>query len=63
MTMPDEEIRAIQRAADFLVALAVGCDYYETKFNRVPQAVRDEARKILRHYPGHSSVARCWRRP
>ena len=45
MTLPDERYRAVKYAQQFLARLAGG-DY-----PRVPKAVRDEARSILRHYP------------
>jgi hypothetical protein len=46
MTLPDERYRAVQRAEQFLQRLAAG------EYPRVPRAVREEARGILRHYPG-----------
>ena len=45
MTLPDERYRAVKSAQQFLARLAGG-DY-----PRVPKAVREEARSILRHYP------------
>ena len=45
MTLPDERYRAVKWAAHFLSRLAGG------DIPRVPKAVRDEARSILRHYP------------
>ena len=45
MTLPDERYRAVKYAGDFLSRLAGG------QYARVPKAVRDEARSILRHYP------------
>ena len=45
MTLPDERYRAVKYAQQFLARLAGG-DY-----PRVPKAVREEARSILRHYP------------
>ena len=47
MTLPDERYRAIQLAESFLVDL---CNCHQTP--RVPRAVRERARSILRHYPG-----------
>ena len=44
MTLPDERYRSVKYAADFLSRLAGG------QYARVPKAVRDEARSILRHY-------------
>ena len=45
MTLPDERYRALKYAQIFLSRLAGG------QYARVPKAVRDEARSILRHYP------------
>jgi hypothetical protein len=45
MTLPDERYRAVKYAALFLSRLAGG------QYARVPKAVREEARSILRHYP------------
>ena len=45
MTLPDERYRAVQHAQQFLARLAGG------EYPRVPKAVREEARSILRHYP------------
>jgi hypothetical protein len=45
MTLPDERYRAVKYAGEFLSRLAGG------EYPRMPKAVRDEARSILRHYP------------
>lgn len=45
MTLPDERYRAVKYTADFLARLAGG------HIARVPKAVREEARSLLRHYP------------
>jgi hypothetical protein len=45
MTLPDERYRAVKHAALFLSRLAGG------EYPRVPKAVRQEARALLRHYP------------
>ena len=45
MTLPDERYRSVKWAESFLSRLAGG------QIARVPKAVRDEARSILRHYP------------
>jgi hypothetical protein len=45
MTLPDERYRSVKYAQQFLARLAGG------EYPRVPKAVRDEARSILRHYP------------
>ena len=45
MTLPDERYRAVTYTEQFLQRLAGG------QIARVPKAVRDEARSLLRHYP------------
>ena len=45
MTMPDERYRSVVYAEQFLQRLAGG------EYPRVPKAVREEARGLLRHYP------------
>ena len=44
MTLPDERYRAVQQTQRFLLRLLTT--------PRVPRAVKDEARGLLRHYPG-----------
>jgi len=46
MTMPDERTRSVLQAREFLENLRS-----PMKTPRVPQHVRDEARRLLRHYP------------
>ena len=58
MTIPVERTRSVQYAADFLLRLAV-C-YGGIK--RVPKAVREEARRILRHFPTTFDLADLARR-
>ena len=53
MTLPDERYRAVKYAALFLSRLAGG------EFPRVPKAVRDEARSVLRHYPSSYDMNRA----
>ena len=53
MTLPDERYRAVKYAQDFLSRLAGG------QYARVPKAVRDEARNILRHYPNSWDMDRA----
>jgi hypothetical protein len=55
MTLPDERYRAVKYAQDFLSRLAGG------QYARVPKAVRDEARSILRHYPNAWDMDRASR--
>jgi hypothetical protein len=45
MTLPDERYRAVTHTEQFLIRLAGG------HYARVPRAVREEARSLLRHYP------------
>ena len=53
MTLPDERYRAVKWAEGFLSRLAGG------ELPRVPKAVRDEARSILRHYPSDYDMHRA----
>ncbi len=53
MTLPDERYRAVRVAETFLQRLAGG------QYARVPKAVREEARSILRHYPGSWDMHRA----
>ena len=53
MTLPDERYRAVQYTEQFLVRLAGG------HYARVPKAVREEARSLLRHYPNHYDLYRA----
>jgi len=46
MTLPDERYRAVMQTAKFLQALS-----YSSETKRVPLAIRQEARALLRHYP------------
>ena len=55
MTLPDERYRAVKFAEQFLSRLAGG------QYARVPKAVRDEARSILRHYPSEYDMNRAAR--
>lgn len=45
MTLPDERYRAVRQTAEFLQRLAGG------EYPRTPKAVRQEALRLLRHYP------------
>ena len=53
MTLPDERYRAVVQTERFLSRLAGG------HYARVPKAVRDEARSMLRHYPGQWDMSRA----
>ena len=46
MTLPDERYRAVMQTAKFLESLS-----YSSETKRVPLVVRQEARRLLRHYP------------
>jgi hypothetical protein len=46
VTLPDERYRAVVQTAKFLESLS-----YSSETKRVPLAVRQEARRLLRHYP------------
>jgi len=50
MTLPDERYRAVQWAKKFLEEVA-----FTTP--RIPKAVREEARRVLRHYPSDWDLA------
>jgi hypothetical protein len=53
MTLPDERYRAVKYAEQFLQRLASG------DIPRVPRAVREEARRLLRPYPGEWDMPRA----
>jgi hypothetical protein len=53
MTLPDERYRAIRQARQFLQDLQD-----RTVYPRVPRAVRAEAYRLLRHYPGDYDLDR-----
>jgi hypothetical protein len=53
MTLPDERYRSVKWAESFLSRLAGG------QIARVPKAVRDEARSILRHFPSSWDLDRA----
>ena len=46
MTLPDERYRAVVQTARFLQSLS-----YSSETKRVPLAVRQQSRALLRHYP------------
>ena len=53
MTLPDERYRAIKWTEQFLQDL---CD--RTKTPKVPKAVREQASRLLRHYPNSWDLKR-----
>jgi hypothetical protein len=52
VTLPDERYRAVKHTEQFLQRLAGG------EYPRVPKAVREEARRLLRHYPNNWDMQR-----
>lgn len=54
MTLPDERTRAVLYTRSFLLSLQI-----PKETPGVPKAIRDEARRLLKHYPGdyHLSLA------
>jgi hypothetical protein len=57
MTLPDERYRALKWAEQFLQDLQD-----PSKTPRVPKAVRQQARSVLRHYPGEYYLKEIARR-
>ena len=53
MTLPDERYRAVKNTMEFLIRLSAG------EYPRVPKAVREEARSLLRHYPNTWDMQRA----
>jgi hypothetical protein len=53
MTLPDERYRAIQATGDFLLRLAA----HPKVTPGVPKRIREEAKSLLRHYPGSWDLA------
>ncbi len=54
MTLPDERYRAVMWAGRFLESLS-----YSSETPRVPLKIRQEARAILRHFPGEWDMKRA----
>ncbi len=54
MTLPDERYRAVMWAGRFLERLS-----YSSETPRVPLKIREEARSILRHFPGEWDMDRA----
>jgi len=57
MTLPDERYRALKWAEQFLQDLTD-----PSKTPRVPKTVRQQARSVLRHYPGSYYIDELARR-
>jgi hypothetical protein len=53
VTLPDERYRAVKNTMEFLIRLSAG------EYPRVPKAVREEARSLLRHYPNTWDMQRA----
>lgn len=49
MTLPNERARAVINVHDFLVRLL--SPYVENGIKKIPKDVRQEARRLLKHYP------------
>ena len=49
MTLPYERTRSVINAREFLFRLST--PYIQNGIKKIPAAVRDEARRLLRHYP------------
>lgn len=56
MSTPEEEIYAVRRTFDFLKRLGSG------EIKRVPAAVREEALRLFRHFPGPTAMEIFWHR-
>lgn len=52
MTTPDERTRTVVRTHSFLQRLT-----WASTTPGVPEAIREEARRLLRHYPGRSELS------
>jgi hypothetical protein len=50
MTLPEQRTRAVLATRNFLTRLMT--PYLPDSCKRVPRQVREEARRLLRHYPG-----------
>lgn len=69
MSIPEEEIRALQWGRQLLGDLAYGYHWDVDPFSpvksthkRVPRSVREAARIVLRHFPGRSAIVAYWRK-
>lgn len=49
MTLPNERTRAVIHAVEFLTRLV--SPYNENGIKKIPKAVRQEALRVLRHFP------------
>lgn len=51
MTLPIERTNAVLRTEEFLIKLCI-----PSQSPRVPKAVREEARRLLKHYPSRYNM-------
>jgi len=51
MTMPSERTRAVLNTEQFLIKLCI-----PSQSPRVPKAIREEARRLLKHYPSRYNM-------
>lgn len=51
MTLPEERINAVRNTRRFLVSLLV-----PSETPRVPKAIREQARRLLKHYPWEGDI-------
>lgn len=58
MTLPDERLRALRSAREFLLALLT-----PSETPKVPRAVRRWASRVLKHYPGQFDIDRLASHP
>lgn len=58
MTLPDERLRALHAAREFLVALLTPSDT-----PKVPKDIRRWASRVLKHYPGPFDLERMATHP
>ena len=55
MTMPNQRTRAVMGTREFLLRLM--SPYLSGGLKRIPKHVREEAQRLLRHYPGVVDIA------
>jgi len=58
MTLPDERLRALRSAREFLLALLT-----PSETPKVPRSVRQWASRVLKHYPGQYDLERLSTHP
>jgi hypothetical protein len=59
VTLPRERARAVVLTRDFLIRLM--SPYLPDGLKRIPKPVREEARRLLRHYPTVTDVSAAGR--